>query len=40
MKSICKKVLILLVVTIFLLSFNFSLAVTQSEINAQQNLQK
>ena len=40
MKNICKKLVGVLLITILLSSFNISLAVTESDISEQENLQK
>ncbi len=40
MKNICKKITALVIIGIFLTSFNISLAVTQAEINDQKNQQQ
>lgn len=37
MKNICKKIIIIMIITTIVLSFNFSLGVTQSELEAQKN---
>lgn len=40
MKAICKKIVVIMIVTIFLVSVNISLAISQTDINNQQNQQK
>lgn len=40
MKKICQKIIVIIITIIFLTSYNISLAVSQSDINAQKNQQE